>query len=145
MITPGDLTSKQLKMIPRDQRKQSGKSGETYDEAQARATHKSEREMQSMIRQWLDLQGWSFSWQRMDKRTRGKLGTPDFVICVPGSTGPGNSWRVGLFVAIECKMPGQQLKPDQEKERMKIVAAYGRYLVATSAKEAIDWLIEVSK
>ncbi len=145
MITPGDLTSRQLKMIPKEQRKQLGKSGETYDEAQERAAHKSEREMQQMIRQWLDLQGWSFSWQRMDKRTRGKLGTPDFVVCVPGSTGPGNSWRVGLFVAIECKMPKEQLTKDQEKERMKIVTAHGLYLVATSAKEAIDFLRELTK
>lgn len=142
--TLGDLSDKQLAMLPKEQRAKLGKSARTYAEAQTDAAHKSEREMQQMIRAFLDQKGWFYCWQRMDKRTRGKSGQPDFVICVPRVMRP-SPVAYGQFVAIECKMPGFKPTTEQDGSLHKIGRAYGLSLVATSAKQAIDFLIELSK
>jgi hypothetical protein len=140
--TLGDLSDKQLAMMPKEQRAKLGKSARTYEEAQTDAAHKSEREMQQMIRAFLEQKGWFYVWQRMDKRTRGKCGQPDLIICVPFARGIAD---YGLFTAIECKMPGEKPTPEQEEELAKIAHFGGMTLVATSAKQAIDFLIELSK
>jgi hypothetical protein len=63
--TLGDLSDKQLAMMPKEQRAKLGKSARTYEEAQTDAAHKSEREMQQMIRAFLEQKGWFYVWQRM--------------------------------------------------------------------------------
>jgi hypothetical protein len=145
--TLADLNDKQLAMLPKEQRAKLGKSARTYAEAQSDAAHKSEREMQQMIRAFLEQKGWFYVWQQFGRKASGKKGQPDFVICVPVrlTCVHGTFYRHGLFVAIECKMPG--FKPTEEQVRaiQSIHWTHGLTLVATSAKMAIDFLIELSK
>lgn len=104
-------------------------------------TDKSEKAMQAEIQAYCDLRGWFCSRARMDKRSTLRTGTPDFVICLPFTRGVTN---VGLFVAIECKMKGNILSEDQFRERAKILAGHGEYLVAYSSKQAIDTLKQLA-
>ena len=47
---------------------------------------------------------------------------------------------VGLFVAVEAKMPGKDLDPDQVKYRGKVLAAKGIFIVYHSLYELVQEL-----
>lgn len=140
-MNPLALPDKLLSKMSAKDRKSLGKAGLTRAEVDAKATAKCERDIQDKIRQFLDLRGWFYAWQRMDKRASGKLGQPDFVICLPFRRGVADH---GLFCAIECKMPGNSPTPQQQTALQAIHRDGGEILVTSSAQSAIDWLIQLS-
>lgn len=135
------LPDRILKAMTPAERKQLGKAGVLASEAQEKATHKNEAEMQAQIQAYCDLHGWPCYRSRTDKRSTGRVGTPDLLICLPFRRGVAPH---GLFVAIECKMKGNKPSPEQAFELGKIMAAEGETLVAYSAKEAIEFLKQLS-
>jgi hypothetical protein len=145
-VSLSDLSNTQIGMIPKAQRAKLGKAAVTSEEAQAKGAAKLEKQIQQTIRQWLDLKGWFYCWQRMDKRARGKAGQPDFVVCVPrgGAVASGAPAKRGVFVAIECKMPGGTVSAEQHEALALIAWHGGLSMVATSAQEAIDFLRGIS-
>lgn len=68
-----------------------------------------ERKLQKLIANYLSLHEIYFEQDRMDKRTRGKIGRPDFRICYRGR-----------FLAIECKTENGKLSCEQAREMAKI-------------------------
>lgn len=123
--------------MSKEDRKGLGDLAPTAAEVSAKAAHKCEKEMQDQIRQWLDLQGWFYVCQRMDRPTTGRRGQPDFVICVPQ---PRGTSVTGIFVAVECKMPDCHLTLEQTSVMNAILRDGGEYMIATSAREALEFL-----
>lgn len=151
MIKPSDIPDKMKRLIDEKDRKGAlGKFAHTAAEVTEKAQHKCEKEMQEQIITFLELKDWYYIRQRMDKRAQLKAGTPDFIICVDrkldvphhetGYTGDTEEIRVGAFVAIECKMPGEVPTEEQIKALWKIEDSGGKYLVAYSAKQALEFL-----
>lgn len=133
MILPDRL----LKLMSPEDRQSLGKAGTLASEAGAKCADKSEKAMQAEIQAYCDLRGWPCYRNRMDRKSTGRPGTPDFAICVPMVN---RGFYFGAFVAIECKMPGNKPSEEQLDELEKVALAFGFELVATSSKEAIDWL-----
>lgn len=100
---------------------------------------KGERAIHDEIEQFLRLRGWYYVHSRMDKPTTCAVGTPDFIVCMPDRNG------CGIFVAIECKLPGEKTSTDQEEHIERIIDNDGEARVCYSSKEAIDWLLELEK
>ena len=81
-----------------------GRGGITAEEALAKQAAKSERDLQKQIASLLSLKGIQFFSQRMDKRTRGKVGQPDFLFCIGEWTGEPGKWYIKSHaVAWEIK------------------------------------------
>jgi len=97
------LPENYLKCMTPQQRRQFGKGGMTAAEATAKAEARSERELQRQISQYLDMRDIPYSNSRMDKRTTTPVGNPDYWICFKGRC-----------IAVECKMPGRKLTPEQQ-------------------------------
>jgi hypothetical protein len=88
-----------------------------------------ERELKRDVLNWLNLQGaWVFT-QRMDKKTRGKRGVPDLIVCTPPN---------GRFLAVELKATGGRLEAEQEGECQRILAAGGIAIVAYSLRDVME-------
>ncbi len=113
------------RMDPADRAKL-GKAGRTAAEVLERGEARAERELQRQIEQWLGLKGYPFYRQRMDRRTTGKVGTPDFLVCVRGR-----------FVAIECKVGRRELTEAQSRELTSVYLHEGYAVVATSLQDAM--------
>jgi len=62
-----------------------------------------ESDVHEKIIEHCKLKGWAFRRDRMDKRTTGQLGWPDFSIAC----------REGKMVFVECKRKGSKLTPEQ--------------------------------
>lgn len=86
-----------------------GKVGVTRAEADAKAVAKAERQLQSQLAQYLGLRNIYYTWHRTDKRSTAAPGTPDFIICYHGH-----------YVALEVKVGGGKLTPEQEEALSKI-------------------------
>lgn len=99
----------------------------TASEAQERYTHGQERALKRDVLNWLRLQGaWAFT-QPMSKKTRGKLGVPDILVCA-----------YGKFVGIELKAGDSQLAPAQVDECQRIRDAGGLVIVARSLRDVVE-------
>jgi hypothetical protein len=113
------------KMNPKD-RPRGWVSGE---EAQRRFKRGEEKNLQRLVANWLNLQGIYYEQERMDKRTSGKVGRPDFRCCVKGK-----------FVAIECKAEGCKLTDEQVHEFSRIHMSGGVTLIAWSLQDVISFI-----
>lgn len=110
-------------MSPRD-RKSSGKVGKLASECQAVIEAKSEKQVQEQIANWLRLNGIPFHRARMDKKTTGTVGFPDF--CFP---------HKGTFYGIEVKVGANKLSFEQEQCLAAIAAHRGIAAVVRSFEE----------
>ena len=97
----------------------------TWEEAQAKATVKAERDLQRQIAQYLRLQTLPFYCARMDKRTTNRIGQPDFLICLDGR-----------FVAWVVKVGRNQPSGEQEGELALIRQNGGLAYVVRSFEQA---------
>ena len=71
----------------------------TMAEAQERYERGKEKELKRHVISWLQLQGaWVFT-QGMHRKTGGRIGTPDILVCVPPD---------GKFFAVELKVRSAQ-------------------------------------
>jgi hypothetical protein len=97
-----DLPDNLLRRIHPDDRKALGKAAMTSEEAILSAKITSEKKMQDTIAALLKHKNIEFLRQRMDKPTSGRAGWPDFTFAING-----------VPIAVECKLPGETLAPDQ--------------------------------
>lgn len=88
---------------------------------------KDETELQDQIAQYLRLKEIPFFRQRMDKRTTGTVGWPDFSYVFQGKA-----------CFIECKMPGKDLSDEQRDIQLQLVAAGAHYRIVRSLPEAVE-------
>jgi hypothetical protein len=96
------LPDKVLRLLSPADRRALGKAGLTADEALQSARVKSEKDLQNLIEAYFRLRGIVAFRSRMDKKTRMRLGTPDFLLALRGEP-----------VAIEAKLPGEPLSDAQ--------------------------------
>lgn len=111
-----------------------GKAGLTSEEANAKQDAESERELQDNVSRLLKLRGIWFFRQRMDKRTRGTVGTPDFLFALKGYP-----------CAFEVKMPGKESTLEQEATHVAMTANGWRVWIIHSERAAIDVLNELEQ
>jgi hypothetical protein len=133
-----------LRMIDFAERQKLGKHFRTMNEIQTEGERISERKLHVQIRNLLSLKGIVFLEQRMDKRSRGVKGWPDFtasvVIQKPSKVDPTNVMCVPIAIAWEVKLPGKKLSPEQEEISRKMTAFPNgwHYRVIHSVDEALD-------
>ena len=116
-----------LRLMPESERRLLGQAGLTVPEVGAINGRKLEKKIQEEIAQYLQLYGVTFFRQRMDRKTTGTVGWPDFTFCVKG--------RACFF---EVKRPGQQPDPAQTKVLAALAEAGAFVRVVHSLQEAID-------
>lgn len=106
----GVIPTNVLRLMPPEERARLGKAGVLPEEALANAEIRLERDLQIRLRALLGLRGIAYQQSRMDKKTTGTVGWPDFTFAVNGRP-----------VAWECKLPGKDLDEDQVRviEQMK--------------------------
>ncbi len=112
-------------MSPAD-KKAFGVAALTINELIERQEVNSEKDFQNQVADYLRMKGIPFYRSRMDKRTRNKVGQPDFLICLPPH---------GRFIGLECKVPGQLATEDQLNEIEAILKAGGFAIVVRSLAE----------
>lgn len=106
-----------------------GNAGLTSEESEQKRIAKSEREIQEQIANLLRQRGIWFHRSRMDKRTTGPKGTPDFLFAVDGRA-----------CAIEVKMPGKTLSDDQRVTLHSMIANGWQSRLVGSAGDALAFI-----
>jgi hypothetical protein len=129
MKLPAILPEAFLLAMPPEERKRLGRMGMTNEEARARFVSGQEHKLQALIHNYLQLKGIYYESDRMDKRTSGKKGRPDFRCCFNG-----------YFVALEAKADGETLTAEQAREANRIRANGGKYAVCYTLQDAIQAL-----
>lgn len=89
--------------------------------------HENEKQLQEQIANWLRLHDTWFTRNRMDRKTTNSVGTPDFLCAIKG-----------IPVAIECKMVGNPLSPEQEQVRLQMQANGWQYWTVYRLEEVIN-------
>lgn len=112
-----------LKCLPAAKRRELGQ--QTAAETMAAAEVTCERELQKQILGYLRTRGITVFAQRMDRRTRGNLGQPDFLF----------AWA-GAPMAFEIKLPGRKLEPHQERMGVRLLQEGWFWAVVHSVEEA---------
>jgi len=107
------LPDKVLRLIPAEQRRRflRGTAGMTADEALNAARVKSERDLQNLIESYFRVRNIVAIRSRMDKATTTPVGTPDFVLALRSRA-----------TAIEVKLPGEELEPEQARMKAAMTA-----------------------
>lgn len=99
----------------------------TIAEAHQRWERGQERDFKALVVNWLNLHGAYLFTQGMNKRTRGKRGTPDILACYRG-----------IFLAIELKATGETLSVEQAGEFVRIRNARGACCLAFCLADVMD-------
>jgi len=109
-----------LRRMDTTQRKSLGKSGRTSEEIDAKKGLELEKEIHRQIDQWLRSKDIIFQHERMDGKTRGTVGWPDFTFCW---IRPGNWESFEKVFAIGCEVKRPGCSPTREQveihERMR--------------------------
>lgn len=133
-----------LRMIEHAERVKLGKHFRTMSEINSQNEYRNERALHAQIRNLLSLKGIVYLEQRMDKKSRGIKGWPDFTFAVllnkPSKADPTNVTMVPIPVAWEIKLPGKKLSPEQEELQRKMTSGNNawHYLVIHSVQEAFE-------
>lgn len=98
----------------------------TSAEVSEKQNTKREKELQENIANLLRQRGIWFFRQRMDRRTTGTVGWPDFTFAV-----------FGRPVVFECKLPGRRLTKEQDECLNRLMANGWRFAVIESEVEAV--------
>ncbi len=88
--------------MPPEERKQLGKAGVTIAEATEKHSAKLEKEIHDQIEGWLRIRGITYRHDRMDRKTTGTVGWPDFTFAIHGKA-----------IAVEVKRPGETVSDEQ--------------------------------
>ena len=94
-------------------------AGRTADECREIWQRGEEKKLQGLISNFLNMRDIYFETDRMDRKTSGAKGRPDFRICYRGR-----------WVAVECKAEGGQLSREQAATIERIRKAGGVCIVA---------------
>ena len=108
-----------LRLMSPEDRAKFGKGGLTRDECRERWAKGEEKKLQGLIANFLDLRDIYFETDRMDRKTTGACGRPDFRICYRGR-----------WIAVECKAEGGKLSKAQKETLERIRKAGGVVIVA---------------
>lgn len=103
------LSDRFLKLMKPEDRARMGVM--TGEEAMQAFQARSEKELQKQIADLLRLRGIAFHCARMDKKTSGSVGWPDFTMAVMGTP-----------IAWEVKFDGGRLSSEQERTRDKMLS-----------------------
>jgi hypothetical protein len=128
----GVIPTNVLRLMSSEERRKLGKAGVLPEEGLAKEEVRRERDLQNQIRSLLSLRGIVFYQARMDRRTTGTIGWPDFSFAVNGRA-----------MAWECKLPGKDLDPEQKRVIAQMEANGWLVLIVRSlafAKDALDEL-----
>jgi hypothetical protein len=121
-----------LQSLPPEERKRLGRAGMTKAEAQAKYAAGRERELKSdVIKEVRRRGGWEYD-QPMSKKTRGRPGVPDLIICYRG-----------YFLAVELKAAGGTMSQEQAQEAVAIRKAMGRFVLAYSVNDVVEALLGI--
>lgn len=120
-----------LRRMDKKDRVDLGKAGVTAEEANEKQQQRNEREVHRQIENWLRLKGIWFSHSRMDRKTTQALGTPDFIF---------SYIYMGAMIdkiptAVEVKVGGNKLTPEQESVRMSMLANGWTYHIVSSLEQ----------
>lgn len=120
------------RLLPSDDPLRCGKAGRTFEECEAERVAASEKQLQENIAALLRQRDIAFFWQRMDRKTTGTVGWPDFTFAVNGRA-----------VALEAKQPGNV--PTAEQIRMHVAMMKNGWTVrvVTTERAALDVINEV--
>lgn len=132
MKITGPIPPNILKCMPPEDRKPLGKAGKTNDEIAVEQAVKSERQLQDNISRLLRIRGIAFFRQRMDRRTTGTVGQPDFLFAINGHA-----------CAFEAKMPDNHPTKEQLDVHRAMRANGWSVWLIYSEREAVDVLNEL--
>jgi hypothetical protein len=120
------------------QRKSLGKSGRTSEEIDAKKGLELEKEIHRQIDQWLRSKDIVFQHERMDGKTRGTVGWPDFTFVwkVPWHEIANTLYPIGC----EVKRPGEKPTVDQKQVHDWMRQNGWTVLVVHSLQELIEEL-----
>jgi hypothetical protein len=123
MKLPPVLSEGFLQALPEEERAKLGRAGITAGEAIEKYREGQEKQLHDDIIRWLDLHQIYYHHDRMDKRTTGRVGRADFVICAHG-----------LWLSAEAKADTTRLRKEQAKEAIKLIRSGGRYIIVRNLK-----------
>jgi hypothetical protein len=128
-----------LRRMEPSARKSLGKSGRTSEEIDAKKSLELEKEIHRQIDQWLRSKNIVFQHERMDGKTRGTVGWPDFTFV--WFREPALEVK-HLYVPIGCEVKRQGEKPtdDQAKIHDHMRRNGWTVLVVHSLQELIEEL-----
>jgi hypothetical protein len=138
-----------LRLMDPDVRKGLGKHFRTMTEINSQNEYLNERKLHAQIKNLLNLKGVVYLEQRMDKKSRGVKGWPDFTFAVllnkPSKADPVNVTMVPVPCGWECKVGNSKLRPEQEEllRRLQAPPNAWRCRVIRSLQEAADELKEL--
>jgi hypothetical protein len=130
---PAILTDSFLKALPPEERKKLGKAGLTKEEAAAKYSGGTERQLQDDIAAWLELNQIYYESDRMDRKTSGKKGRADFRICA-----------AGRWLSLEAKTGDAKLTDEQEEQAERLIRSGGAFAIVRSLAEAIAEVRKIS-
>lgn len=114
-----ELTDRQRGLMSAKQRGALRMAAMTADEAQERFQAGQEKELQKLISNFLNLNEIYFETDRMDRKTSGAKGRPDFRICYRGR-----------WLSVECKADKGRLSKEQTATLERIRKSGGIVIVA---------------
>jgi len=136
-----------LRRMDATQRKSLGKSGRTQEEIDAKRGVELEKEIHRQIGQWLRSKDIVFQHERMDGKTRGTVGWPDFTFVWKKETliriqlSEFNLSQVeNLPIGCEVKRPGEKPTVDQKQVHDWMRQNGWTVLVVHSLQELIEEL-----
>lgn len=106
----------------------------TQPEADTKFNQRREKELQQNIANLLSQRNITFFRQRMDKRTTGKVGQPDFLFAINGHA-----------CAVEVKTPEGQLTAVQKNILIDLQENGWKTWIARGEAEFLSWLNDVEK
>lgn len=129
-----DLPENILKRLSPEDRKTLGKSGMLASEAQTKIDGKRESLVHRDIENWLRQRGIFFIHSRTDKKTTNANGTPDFIFmwCFYDYV---DKAHIYTGMAIEVKVNGNNLSPEQLTVKAQMEANGWNYFVVASLDE----------
>lgn len=133
MTIRGPIPESIRKLMSPADRAPLGKAAMTNDEAQAKMDGKREKDLQENIAALLRIRGIAFFRQRMDRKTTGTVGWPDFTFAINGKA-----------VAFEVKLPGEQPTPEQNACILAMDRNGWHVVVVHSEQQAIEQLEALS-
>ncbi len=141
----GPLPDKVLRLIDPAVRATLGRHYRTMDEINTHNEHRNERALHNQVENLLRLKGIAYLHQRMDRKSRGIKGWPDYVFAVlllptASKTDPTGNVRTPVPCAWELKLPGKKLSPEQEELMRRMTSGVNawHYRIIHTLQEAAD-------
>lgn len=130
-------------MSPED-RQARGKAGRTHEECRRQQAEISEKEIHRQIDQWLRSKDIVFQHERMDGKTRGTVGWPDFTFVWTTERQLIGSFRLSgekkIPIGCEVKRPGETPTKEQLEVHERMRKNGWTVLVVHSLQELIEGL-----